>query len=190
MEPLTQLWLPVIVAAVVVFIASFLAWMVLPHHKQDVKVLPDEKALTDHLQQQHLAPGTYLWPNCSRADMKSEEFKARFNAGPWGSMTVLGRKPSFGLNLVLIFLLYLIVSVFVGYIPSLARPPGSTFLPVFRVAGATAVLGYCAGSIPNAIFFGKPGRFILTDFIDSLVYGLLTGVVFALLWPAGDVSVG
>jgi hypothetical protein len=185
MTPLVQLWLPVLVSAVVVFVASFLAWMVLPHHKKDIKTLPDEKALTDHLRKLNLPPGTYMWPGCQPGqDMKSEEYCARYNAGPWGTMNVVGRKPSFARNLVLTFLLYIVVSIFVGYVTSLAREPGASFLPVFRLAGATAVLGYCAGSIPGAIFTGKPGRFVLTDFIDGVVYGLLTGVMFGLFWPA------
>ncbi len=180
-----QLWLPILVSAVVVFMVSGLVWMVLPHHKKDVKSVPDEKALFSGLEKLDLAPGTYMWPGCQPGqDMKSKEFRARCDAGPWGSMNILSGKPNFGSNLILVFLVYLVVSIFIGYITSLARPAGAAFLPVFRVAGATAVLGYCAGSIPNAIFFGKPGRFVLTDLLDGVVYGLLTAVVFALLWPA------
>ncbi|MHC4090672.1 MAG: hypothetical protein ACYSVY_10425 [Planctomycetota bacterium] len=177
MDVVAQLWLSILVSAVIVFTASFLAWMVLPHHKKDVKPLPDEKALTAHLQKLNVGCG-------HGQDMKSEEFKARYDAGPWGSMNILDAKPNFGRNLVLTFLFYILVSLFVGYITLLARPAGSEFLPVFRVAGAAGVLAYCAGSIPNAIFFGKPGRFVLTEFVDGVVYGLLTGATFALLWPA------
>ena len=182
---LAQLWLPILVSAVIVFFASFVAWMVLPHHKQDVKALPDEKALTNHLKQLNLPPGTYMWPNCQSAeDMKSDEFKARYAAGPWGSINILPGQPNFGRNLVLTFVFYIVVSVFVGYITSLARAAGAGVVPVFRVAGAVGVLAYCAGGIPHAIFFGKPGRFVLTDFIDGVVYGLLTGATFGALWPS------
>lgn len=185
MDILPQLWLPILVSAVVVFAASFLAWMALPHHKQDVKMLPDEPALTNHLKQLNIPPGTYMWPNCqSPADQKSAEFKARFESGPWGSMNIVGSRPNFARNLVLTFIFYVVVGTFVGYITANARAAGAAFLPVFQVAGATAVLAYCAGSIPNAIFFGKPGRFVFTEFIDGVVYGLLTGIVFGLLWPA------
>lgn len=184
MEILLPLWLPIVVSAVVVFFASFLAWMVIPHHKQDIKTLPDEKALTNHLKQLSLAPGTYMWPGCVGGDMKSEDFKARCKAGPWGSINVLAKQPNFGLNLVLVFIVYLVISVFVGYLTFRARPLGSQFMPVFQVAGATAILAYCAGGLPGAIFFGKPARFVFTDFMDNLVYGLLTGIVFAWLWPA------
>ena len=85
------------------------------------------------------------------------------------------------LNTVLLF--YVVVGIFVAYITIQAREAGATFAAVFRVAGATAILAYCAGQIPGAIFFSKPGRFVLTDFIDGLVYGILTGIVFAWLWP-------
>ncbi len=188
MDVIAQLWLPILVSAVVVFAASALAWMALPHHRKDVKALPDEKAFTDQLAPLKLAPGTYMWPNaCTSDETKSEAFAARLEAGPWGTINVLAAKPSFARNLVLVFVFYLVVSLFVGYITSLARPLGAGFLAVFRVAGAAGVLAYCAGSIPNAIFLGKPGRFVLTDFVDGVVYGLLTGVVFAVLWPGAGV---
>ncbi len=184
MQILLPLWLPIVVSTVVVFVASSLVWMVFPHHKKDVKTLPDEKALTDYLKQQNLAPGVYMWPGCGGGDMKSEEYQARYKSGPWGSMNILAKQPNFGLNLVLVFIFYLVVGVFVGYITFRARGLGAAFSPVFQVAGTAGILAYCAGGIPGAIFFGKPGRFILTDFIDGLVYGLLTGLVFAWLWPA------
>jgi hypothetical protein len=182
----TQLWLPILVSAVIVFFASALAWMALPHHKKDVKALPNEAALKDQLKQLNVPPGMYMWPNCQTGeDMNSEEFKARFNAGPWGSINILPARPNFGRNLLLVFIFYLVVSVFVGYITSLAQgaTAGAGFVPVFRVAGAVGVLAYCAGQIPGAIFFGKPGRFVLTDLIDGVVYGLLTGAVFGVFWP-------
>jgi len=184
---LSQLCLPVVLSAIGVFIASFLAWMVLPHHKQDVRVLPDEKAWIARLKELKVSPGIYMWPNCqSPEDMKSEEYKARFNAGPWGSLNILPGKPNFARNLILVFLFYVVVSVFVAYITGHARAAGAAFAAVFQVAGSAAILGYCAGQIPSAIFFGKPGRFVLTDLIDGVAYGLITGLIFACLWPAGS----
>jgi hypothetical protein len=73
-----------------------------------------------------------------------------------------------GRNLGLVFAFYLILSVVVAYITAEAREPGAGFAPVFQVAGTVAIVGYCFGSIPNAIFFGKPLRFMVTDFLDGL----------------------
>ena len=42
MVSLAALWLPIILAAVIVFIASSILHMVLPYHRGDYKKLPDE----------------------------------------------------------------------------------------------------------------------------------------------------
>ncbi|MHC4993324.1 MAG: hypothetical protein ACYTGC_20345, partial [Planctomycetota bacterium] len=182
---LADLWLPVLLASVFVFVASFIAWMVLPHHKADVRKLPGEEAFLAHLKTLGVSPGTYMWPGCENpAEMKSDSYKQRYKNGPWGSMIVVGKQPNFGLNLVLTFVFYIVVSIFVGYLTSLARSAGADYLEVFRVAGAAAVLGYCAGGIPHSIFFGRPLRFVLTELVDAFVYGLITAGTFAWLWPA------
>lgn len=55
-----QLWLPILVSSIVVVFASSMAWMVLPHHKKDIKVFPNEKAWMEHLAKTDLAPGLYM----------------------------------------------------------------------------------------------------------------------------------
>ena len=45
MFPLSALWLPILLSAVIVFIASSIMHMVLPYHKIDCKKLPDEEKL-------------------------------------------------------------------------------------------------------------------------------------------------
>ena len=49
MELLSTLWLPIVLSGVALFFASFLAWMVLPHHKGDFIKLPDEGAFENAL---------------------------------------------------------------------------------------------------------------------------------------------
>lgn len=187
---LVDLWLPIVVSAVLVFFASALIWMVLPHHKADIKPLPDEQAWASRINELNLAPGVYMWPNCGHGkDMKSEEFKQRFNAGPWGSMTVVGNKPNFARNLVLVFVLYVVTSVFVAYLASNALDASAHYLGVFRIAGTAAIMAYCFGSLGTAIFFSKPLRFVITDFADGVVYGLLTAGVFGWLWPVVEVAI-
>ena len=182
---LTQLWLPIVLSAVFVFLASSIIWMALPYHKADIKVLPDEKALTEPLAKLDLPPGTYMWPNCGSGESQnSPEFKARWDVGPWGSINILGCKPNFGANLGLVFVFYLVVGVCVAYITSQSQAAGAECASVFQVACATAILAYCAGGIAGAFFMGKPKRFMFTDFIDGVVYGLITAATFAWLWPA------
>ena len=184
---ISQLWLPILVSSVVVFIASALAWMVLPHHKKDIKVLPDEKPWMEHLAETGLAPGLYMWPGAATPEvMKSDEFKARYKAGPWGSINIGAAQPNLGRNLLFVFLVYVGISVLVAYVTGRAHGPGANFAMVFPAATAAAILGYCAGSLPGAIFMAKPARFVMTDFADALVYAVLTGIIFSALWPAAS----
>ncbi len=184
---LSALWIPVVVSAVVVFVASFLAWMVLPHHKADIKTLPEEQALVDLLERLKPAPGTYMWPGCrSGESMNSDAYKARYAAGPWGSINVQAKQPNFGMNLTLTFAFYIVLSVAVAFVTAQAVERDAEFLAVFKVTAVVAILGYCAGQIPGALFMGKPTRFVMTDLADGVVYGLLTAMIFAATWPAGS----
>ena len=42
MTPLSALWLPIVLSAVIVFVASSIMHMLLPYHRSDYKALPDE----------------------------------------------------------------------------------------------------------------------------------------------------
>jgi hypothetical protein len=60
--PLASLWLPIIVSAVVVFLASWILHVFLPHHRSDFAKLPNEDAVLDSLRSMNLATGQYLAP--------------------------------------------------------------------------------------------------------------------------------
>jgi hypothetical protein len=183
MQALLDLWLPILVSAVAVFVASFVAWTILPHHKPDVQTLADEAGFLQYLKAQGVKAGFYMFPGCgSKMD---DAAKARYEAGPWGWLTVQAAQPSFARNLVLVFLFYVVVSVFVAYVARLAFAADPGFVPVFRVAGTVAVAAYCLGGIPHGLFFGRTPRAMAMDILDGLAYGLITGAVFAWLWPAG-----
>lgn len=183
-----DLWLPILVSAVAVFIASFIIWMVLNYHQPDIKKLPNEDEVKSMQAAASLPPGQYMWPNCaSKAEMNSDEFKQRFSAGPWGAMIIPSSKPNLGKNLVLMFLFYIVVGVFVAYITTQARAAGADYLSVFQVAGATAFAAYALGGFPTSVFFFRPARALLTDLLDATIYALLTAGIFAAMWPAAAV---
>ncbi len=184
MQFLLDLWLPIVLSAVVVFFASFAAWTLLPHHREDIRPLPDEGPIVSALATLRLPPGMYAWPMPAKpADYKTKEFADRSARGPWGSLNVQPAAPSMGRSLVLVFLFYLVVGVFVAYVTSQSVVPGAEYLRVFQIAGTVAIVAYCFGQIPGAIFFGKSLRFTLTDLLDGVVYGLLTAGIFSWLWP-------
>ena len=183
MELFFSLWLPILVCGVVLFFASFVAWALSPHHKPDVKYLSDEDALFQIIKAQHLSPGQYLFPKCEHADMKNPEAVARYKAGPWGLLRVWPTEVNMPKNLIATFTMFLIVSAGIGYLASVAFAPGAAFADVFTFTAVAGVMAHTAGGILGEIWFTKPLRAKVMDFVDGVVYGLLTGLIFALLWP-------
>ena len=59
---LTELWLPILLASVIVFIASSVFHMALPHHRSDVKKMPNEEQVTDALRAAGVGAGAYMFP--------------------------------------------------------------------------------------------------------------------------------
>jgi len=185
MVPILSLWLPIVVAAVVVFLASSLIHMVLPIHKSDYKKLPRESETLDHLRPQGLAPGLYHFPYCaSSKEMGSPEILEKLRRGPVGILII---RPSgemkLGSFLGQWFVYLLLVSLFVAYLAGRTLVPGAYYLAVFRVVGAAAFLAYGLGQIVNSIWMGHPWSSTVKHVVDGLVYALLTAGVFGWLWP-------
>jgi len=186
MVPIMSLWLPIVLSAIVVFIASSIIHMVLPYHKSDYKGLPDEDAVLSALRKISIPPGDYVFPKpSSPKDMKSPAFLEKWKAGPVGMMTIMKRRdaPSMGKPLALWFLFCIVISISSAYIAGRALQTGAPYLSVFRFAGATAFVGYALGLWPLTIWFGRAWTTTLKSNIDGLIYGLLTGGVFGWLWP-------
>jgi hypothetical protein len=199
MEFLAHLWLPIVVSAVGVWIASFLAWMLIGHHKKDWKGIPNEDQFIDTIARMGIAPGNYGFPEFRRCEGLSKEQKQakweEMQKRPMGLLRVWG-PISMGKNMLLTFLVFLAVSVLVGYLGWNALPhagmsadglgaaarPG--FGRVMQVLGTAGVLAYCFAGLPNDIWFQKSRREVLTGLIDGVAFGLLTGAIFAWLWPA------
>lgn len=187
MLTLIDLWVPIVIATVLVFIASSVIHMVVKWHQGDFKRLPGEDGILETLRQHGVAPGAYHFPYCSdMKEMGSDETRARFEQGPVGIMNVMPNGlPNMGRMLGLWAVYLLIVSIFVAYVGAAALPPGSEYLLVFRVTGASAFLAYAIANAPASIWFGQPWPTTLRFIVDGLVYSLLVGGSFGAFWPAG-----
>lgn len=181
MVTIASLWLAILVSTVFVFFASFILHTLLPHHKSDYRVLPDEGAVSGL---SGLAPGQYDFPHSGgMSDLKDEVMIAKYNAGPVGLVTMLpSGVPNMNKSLMLSVLHNLVVAVLVAYICAAMLNADAEYLTVFRLAGLTAWLAYGWGAIPDAIWFGKPWSVVLKYMGDGLVYALLTAGTFGWLW--------
>src|SRR4051812_25014664 len=86
MVPFASLWLPIVLSAVIVFVASSIIHMVLPFHKSDYKKLPDEEPIRTALRS--VAPGVYMFPACDHKNMKDPAIQEKFKQGPVGHVTL------------------------------------------------------------------------------------------------------
>jgi hypothetical protein len=185
MISLTALWLPILLSAVIVFVASSIIHMVLPWHKGDFAKMPNEDKVMEALRPLAIPPGDYMMP-CpgSMQDMKSPEFMDKMKKGPVMMATVMPSGPtSMGRNLGLWFVYNIVISVFAAYIASRALPVGAHYLEVFRFAGATAFIGYSAALWPMSIWYRRAWSITIKSTIDGLIYGMLTAGTFGWLWP-------
>jgi hypothetical protein len=185
MVPITALWIPILLSAVIVFVASSIIHMVLPIHKSDYRKLPEEDKVLDALRAAGVTPGrVYHFPYCTHQTMKSPESQERFKRGPVGLLTVMpSGVPNMGKFLGLWFVYCVVVGIFVAYVTGRTRAPGTDYLEVFRVAGTTAFLGYAVAQIQDAIWKGQTWSVTFKHVFDGLIYGLLTAGTFGWLWP-------
>ena len=145
--------------------------MLLPYHKPDIKANPNEAEFDEAINKLGIASGFYMYPNCQNAkDMKSEAFKARWKSGPWGTINVMGHQPNFAMNLLKTFIAYGLITVMVAYISGMALGPGADYMNVFRVVATAGILGHCMGALAGSFFLGTPTRFIVTCFIDGVIF--------------------
>src|SRR5437763_2271661 len=79
----TTLFVPALLAAVLVFLASSLIHMLTPWHAGDFSRLPNEDGVLAALRPFSLTPGSYVAPRpSSMKDMGTPEFQAKVKLGP------------------------------------------------------------------------------------------------------------
>ena len=184
MVPLTALWLPILLSAVIVFVASSIMHMLLKYHQSDCKQLPDESKLLAALREAGLTRGFYMFPYATHQNMKSPEMLEKFKQGPVGTMTLRDSGlPVLGKFLGMWFVYCLVIGFFAAYLTGRTLGPGTPYLQVHRVAGCAAFMAYGLGQLSNGIWKGQPWSMTIKEVIDGLIYGALTGGTFGWLWP-------
>src|SRR5262249_10745470 len=81
------------------------------------------------------------------------------------------------------FVYLIVVGALVAYVTGRALAPASSYLAVFRIAGATAFIAHAVADWPASIWYKRAWSTTLKNTFDGLVYGLLTAGTFGWLWP-------
>jgi hypothetical protein len=185
MTVLLSLWLPILLSAVLVFVASSLLHMVLGYHAADWQKLPEEDAVQEALRRFQMPPGDYALPcPTSAAHQQSDEFKAKQAKGP---VLVMTTWPSGPQNMTGSLVLWFVYAVVVGTVAALVAgttiPPGADGHLVFHTVALVAFAGYSLALAQHSIWYHRRWRTTLVSMADGLIYALLTAGVFAWLWP-------
>lgn len=185
MVAVTTLWIPILLSAVLVFVASSLLHMFLSYHANDFAKLPDEEQVRAGFRGVEIPPGDYVVPHAaSPKEMGTPEYRAKTEEGPVAFLTIRKNEPpSMGPSLAQWFGYSVVVGVFVAYLTGRALPPGAEYLEVFRFSGAVAFVGYALALWQDSIWFGRKWSTTLKNTFDGLIYALLTAGVFGWLWP-------
>ncbi|MBT8081276.1 MAG: hypothetical protein KJO56_02500 [Gammaproteobacteria bacterium] len=178
---ITALWQPIIVTAVIVFMAGAVIWMAMPWHKRDWSKTDDEEAVREALRSTR--PGMYTVPNSTdRAQFDDPKFQEKLTEGPQAFITVIpSEKPQMGGKLLLMFVYNLLVAVLCAYFVSRTMTPESDYMSVFRISGTTAFVAYGMAYVQESIWFGRQWSATVKTFLDALIYALITGGVFGWL---------
>ncbi len=184
MVPITALWLPILLSAVIVFVASSLIHMLLKYHNSDYRKLPEEDKILAAMRPANIQPGLYVFPHCTHKEMKSPAMTEKFKQGPVGFMTIRPSGPvAMGKFLGQWFVFCLVVGAVAACLAGRVLGPGTPYKTVFHVVGLAAFLGYGVGTLSNGIWKGQPWSSVIKEVIDGLIYGLLTAGTFGWLWP-------
>jgi hypothetical protein len=186
MTEIYALWLPVLLAAVFVFIVSSIIHMALPAwHKSDYPKLPQEAKFIELLRPLAIPPGDYMVPGCdSMQEMRSQEFLDKMKQGPVIIMTVLPNgPPAMGKPLTLWFLYCVVVSVFAALVAGISLAPSAGHGQIFHVVLLTAFAGYTLALWQFSIWYRRAWLTTIKGTIDGLVYAICTAATFVWLWP-------
>ncbi len=179
----SQLWLPILLSAVLVFALSAASHMALPWRRDEWKRITEFTALQAALRD--LPPGLYMFPAAPEPRQQmTPEWLDRWARGPSGWLTVAPHRPiRMARNLGLSLLAFGAVAFMAAYTASHALGPGAQPRAVFRLVGTVATLAFGVGKLYDSIWYDRPWRAYLSDAIDAVLFGLAMAGVFAWLWP-------
>lgn len=185
MISIMHLWLPILLSAVGVFIASSILHMVLKFwHMPDYQSFSNEDEVRAAIRKGNPGPGMYMLPTCKMEDMKKPETQAKFQEGPVGLVTLRANgNINMGTSLLQWFVFCLLVSYFCAYVGIISLASGTDAMHVLQLTGTAGIMAYALGALPQGIWMGEPWKNVSKAVVDGIIYGLITGAIFACLWP-------
>lgn len=184
MSFVAQLWLPILLSAVLVFVYAAASHMALPWRRNEWRRITDFAAIQAALR--GLEPGLHAFPAApDPRQQMTPEWMERWSAGPSGWLILAPPGPiRMGRNMALSFVVFLAVAFLDAYVAAHSLGPAPRFGAVFRIVATVGIMSFGVGSIFWSIWYSRPWRAYAADATDAIVHGVLMGAVFGWLWPA------
>lgn len=187
MIPIASLLLPVLAAAVAVFILSTIVQNVFPWHKTDFGNVPDDDALMNAMRELKVTPGDYMVPSPRLpSGDRNPAFVEKWAEGPSVVMTVIPPSDNMARYLAQWFAFTLLVAAIAAWMTStiVGRGGGNANThAVFHYGAIITFLSYSLGAWPLSVWYHRKWSTAVKGAIDALLYGVATGLVFVWLWP-------
>ena len=176
MQFLVDLWLPIVLSGLAVFMLSAMVWTVFPHHKKEWGGFPNESAVADAVRAANLAPGLYHFPHAAdQQAMGTPEMKAKMEKGPIAFVTILPNGQfAMGPMMAKSVLSSVLIATFTGYVAFHSVMAGAEYLTVFRIVGTVTFMAYAFGTMADSVWFGRPWKSWMLGAGDALMYALVT----------------
>jgi hypothetical protein len=181
----TELWLAILLAGLLCWVASALIHMLFKYHNADYKALSNEGTVSAALAHKSHVPALYTLPYCS--DMKAmgeEPMQKKFKNGPVAMITIMPKgMPPMGKLLTQQIFFFIFGSFLIGYLASISIAVNTDFMVVFRQVFIASFLTYGWAQIPCSIWMGQPWSNCVRYLLDALIYAVVTATTLAFLWP-------
>ena len=139
MITLTSLWMPIVIATLVAFVASSVLHMLVGHHRHDFRTAPHEQAALQALTALNLAPGEYYVPHPMSSGPNNPGISVLMTVTPPGGIRL-------ATSLTQWVVYQLLITFICAYVASRTLPAGAPYLSVFRVVGTVAFMGLSIGA--------------------------------------------
>lgn len=181
-----DLWLIILVAGVLCWVASALIHMLLKYHNSDYSELSNEDDVLAALGAKSPSPALYTMPYCvDMKEMGSEAMQEKFNKGPVAMISIMPNgMPPMGKLLGQQIMFFFVGSALIAYLASISLSGGADYMVVFRHVFIASFLAYGWAQVPYSIWMGQPWSNCIRYFIDAIIYASVTAGTFAWLWPS------
>ncbi len=185
MSALLLLWLPIVVSAVLIFVASSLIHMLLKWHNSDYRKLANEDAVRAAIRAGAPAPGLYVVPHCTdMKDMQNPDMMQKFAEGPVGFVTLRQPgSPRIAAALIQWFVFTLVISTATAALALQTYGIDGNPHYAAHLIGVVSLLVYAGACIPEGIWMARPWKSVFKHGIDGAIYATISALTFMWLWP-------